>query len=47
MLPAEFARRYDLLGPNVLLINGTWFSEEEIPILAETETRLVTALRPI
>ena len=41
MLPAEFARRYDLLGPNVLLINGTWFSEEEIPILAETDTRLV------
>jgi len=41
MLPAEFAQRYDLVGPNVLLINGTWFSEEEIPILAETNTRLV------
>ncbi|MDP6701020.1 MAG: amidohydrolase [Candidatus Latescibacteria bacterium] len=41
MLPAEFAQRYDLVGPNVLLINGTWFSEAEIPILAETDTRLV------
>ena len=41
MLPAEFAQRYDLVGPNVLLINGCWFNEEEIQILADTDTRLV------
>ena len=41
MQPAEFAQRHELLGPNVLLINGCWFSEQEIQILAETDTNLV------
>ena len=41
MLPAEFALSCGLVGPNVLLINGTWLSEDEISILAETHTNLV------
>lgn len=39
--PVEFARQNGLAGPNVLLINGCWFDEEEIRILAETDTKVV------
>lgn len=41
MKPLEFARQYGLTGSNVLLINGTWLSEDEIQILADTGTNLV------
>ena len=39
--PVEFAQKNGLVGPNVLLINGNWFDQDEIRILAETDTRLV------
>ncbi|MCL4459124.1 MAG: amidohydrolase [Chloroflexi bacterium] len=38
--PVEFARRYGLVGPNVLIAMGCWISEEEIPILAESGTKI-------
>jgi cytosine/adenosine deaminase-related metal-dependent hydrolase len=41
MLPVEFAQEYGLTGPNVLVAMGTWISEEEVPILAETGTSVV------
>ncbi len=39
--PVEFARQNGLVGPNVLLINGCWFDQAEIRILADTDTRIV------
>jgi 5-methylthioadenosine/S-adenosylhomocysteine deaminase len=39
--PVEFALMYGMVGSNVLLINGCWFTDDEIRILAETDTRLV------
>ena len=38
--PVDFAHNYGLTGPNVLLINGCWFSEEEIDLLVKTRTSL-------
>jgi cytosine/adenosine deaminase-related metal-dependent hydrolase len=38
--PVEFARQVGLVGPNVLLIGGCWFDDDEIAILAETNTRV-------
>jgi len=41
MQPVEFAQQYGLLGSNVMLINGCQLTEEEIPVLAETDTKIV------
>jgi cytosine/adenosine deaminase-related metal-dependent hydrolase len=38
--PAAFARDSGLLGPNVLLIGGCWFTAPEIELLAATGTAL-------
>jgi cytosine/adenosine deaminase-related metal-dependent hydrolase len=38
--PAQWARDHDVLGPNVLLINGCWFSDVEVQIVAETGTHV-------
>jgi len=40
MLPIEYARSVDLLGPNVLLVHAVWLSHKEIALLAETQTRV-------
>src|SRR5581483_959259 len=40
MRPIEFARAYGLVGQNVLLIGGCWLSDQEIQILADTETNI-------
>ena len=45
-LPMEFARDHGLVGPSVLLAWGTWISDEEIPILAETGTPLANCPQP-
>jgi cytosine/adenosine deaminase-related metal-dependent hydrolase len=39
--PAGFAQAYGLTGPNVLVAMACWISEEEIPILADTGTKIV------
>jgi cytosine/adenosine deaminase-related metal-dependent hydrolase len=39
--PAEFARDFGLVGPNVLIAMGCWISEEEISILADNGVKLV------
>jgi cytosine/adenosine deaminase-related metal-dependent hydrolase len=38
--PVEFIHSYHLTGPNVLIAMGVHISEEEIPILADTGTRV-------
>jgi cytosine/adenosine deaminase-related metal-dependent hydrolase len=38
--PAVWARDNDVLGPNVLLINGCWMTDAEVRILADTGTSL-------
>ncbi len=45
-MPVEFARDHGLVGPNVLLAWGVWISEEEIPILAETGTKVAHCPQP-
>jgi 5-methylthioadenosine/S-adenosylhomocysteine deaminase len=39
--PAAWAEEHGTLGPNVVLINGCWFSDEEIEIVAATGTSVV------
>ncbi|MBI4259231.1 MAG: amidohydrolase [Actinobacteria bacterium] len=46
MRPVEFARKYGLVGGNVLIAMGTWISEEEVPVLAETGTSVVHCPQP-
>ncbi len=38
MRPALWAAEHGVLGPNVVLINGCWFSESEIEVVAATGT---------
>jgi len=38
--PAEFARDVGMLGENVVVAHGVWFTPEEFPILASTGTHL-------
>lgn len=39
-LPAEFAKSVGMLGDNVVLAHGVWFSPKEFPILAKTGTHI-------
>jgi len=41
MRPAVWAEEHGTLGPNVVLINGCWFNDEEIEIVAATGTSVV------
>jgi len=40
MLPVEFAKSVDLLGPNVLLAHAVWLISKEIRMLAESKTKV-------
>ena len=40
MLPVEFAKSVDLLGPNVLLAHAVWLTSKEIRMLAKSGTRV-------
>lgn len=39
-LPAEFARDVGMMGENVVLVHGVWYSPKELPILAKTGTHM-------
>jgi cytosine/adenosine deaminase-related metal-dependent hydrolase len=41
MRPAEWAAQHGLLGPNVVLINGCWFTPHEIELVAASATSVV------
>jgi len=40
LLPVEFAKSVDLLGPNVLLAHAVWLTSKEIRMLAESKTKV-------
>ena len=40
LLPVEFAKSVDLLGPNVLLAHAVWLTSKEIHMLAKSNTRV-------
>jgi len=40
LLPVEFAKSVDLLGPNVLLAHAVWLTSKEIRMLAKSNTRV-------
>jgi len=40
MIPVEFAKSVDLLGPNVLLAHAVWLTSKEIRMLAESNTKV-------
>jgi len=40
MLPVEFTKSVDLLGPNVLLAHAVWLTSKEIRMLAESKTKV-------
>jgi len=40
LLPVEFAKSVDLLGPNVLLAHAVWLTSKEIRMLAKSGTRV-------
>lgn len=39
-LPAQFAQEVGMMGENVVLVHGVWYSPEELPILAQTGTHM-------
>jgi 5-methylthioadenosine/S-adenosylhomocysteine deaminase len=41
MRPAEWAAQHGVLGPNVVLINGCWFTPHEIELVAASGTSVV------
>ena len=40
MLPTHFMRKVGLIGPNVLFVHSVWVTDEEISIIAKTDTRV-------
>jgi len=40
LLPVEFAKSVDLLGPNVLLAHAVWLTSKEIRMLAKSDTKV-------
>jgi len=40
LLPVEFVKSVDLLGPNVLLAHAVWLTSKEIRMLAKSNTRV-------